>query len=397
MPGTLRLKAGHVQPIWAGHPWVYAQAVERPEGGPMRGEAVEVVDPRGNFLGAGLYSPGSAIVTRILTRRPGVAINAAFLRDAIEQAAAARIALGLGGDDDTGYRVIHSEGDTLGGLIVDKLGDTLVVQFLTAGMHAQEAAILSSLKAIFKPKCIVDRTPERFAKLEGVPPLRGRIYGEGPTDAPNDYRFTERGLSYRIPQELGQKTGYYFDQRPLRARIESLARGKRVLDAYGYVGSCALAAARGGATSVVSVDENALAGEVGAELARMNGLSVQYTCNDAKLALAEAKGKYDLVIVDPPRLAPSKKNRDAALQHYAKLASLGCSATQGGGLMVLCSCSSAVDLSMLTRALAVGAQKANVSATIVERLFQAPDHPVLASFPEGLYLKAIVSRITPKR
>lgn len=212
--------------------------------------------------------------------------------------------------------------------------------------------------------------------------------------------FRERGLRYKIPLELGQKTGFYFDQRPLRTRVEALSHGARVLDTYSYVGPFAMAAARGGANSVLAVDESALALEVAAECARANGFEnlIEFAKKDSRKALQEAgaQGGYDLVIVDPPRLAPTRSAKDQALVAYSKLAELGCRATTHGGTLILCSCSAAVDLWALTRALATGALRANVHAYVYDQSFQGADHPVSAAFPEGLYLKVLLARIEPR-
>jgi len=379
-----------VQAVWAGHPWVYAQAIERVDGGASRGDEVKVVDPRGNFIGRGFYSPGSAIPVRLLVRDEKTRIDEALFRTRIERAFRFRKEIGLG-TDTTGFRVVHAEGDGLPGLIIDRFNDTLVVQFLTFGMKIREGQILESLRAVFRPRTILDRTPENIAKLEGFSATRGVVRGEE-IDA---MRFQERNLLFEIPMEMGQKTGFYFDQRPLRARVEDLSKGKRVLDGYSFVGAFGMSAARGGAREVISVDESALALEVAADGAARNGLAdrMQFVCADARTTMQNAHGSFDLTIVDPPRLAPKRSAKDAALMLYSKLAELGCRATKPGGDVILCSCSSAVDFNALTRALANGAQKANMSATIWERHFQGPDHPVNAAFPEGLYLKALIARV----
>jgi len=411
---TVRLKPGHVQPIWAGHPWVYAQAIDRVEGA-TRGDEVSVLDPRGNFLGRGFYSSGSAIPVRILVRDEKTPIDTAFFRGRIERALAARVQLGLetghthpltaqeqaaeahGTRETTGYRLIHAEGDMLPGLIVDRFGDVLAVQFLTFGMKEREAMVLEALGQVISPRAIVDRTPAGSAKAEHFVPASGVVRGAVEV---NKLEFLERGLAWTIPLDLGQKTGFYFDQRSLRARVEVLARSmpgskpKRVLDAYAYVGSFGLGAARAGA-EVVCVDESALAMEIGAENARANNLAnrMRFERGDARRAMQDAHASYDLVVVDPPRLAPTRSAREQALVMYSKLAELGCKATKPGGMLVLCSCSAAVDLNALTRALATGAVRANVSALVIERAFQGADHPVPAAFGEGLYLKAVIARI----
>ncbi len=396
---TVRLKPGHVQPVWAGHPWVYAQAIERVEGA-SRGDEVTVLDPRGNFLGRGFYSAGSAIPVRILVRDETTPIDTAFFRARFERALAARELAGLGErSETTGYRLVHAEGDLLPGLIVDRFGDVLAVQFLTFGMKQREAMVLEALTDVLKPRAIVDRTPASSAKAEGFDPASGVVRGDADV---RTLEFVERGLSWKIPLELGQKTGFYFDQRDLRARVEALARSggstpKRVLDAYSYVGAFGLAAARAGA-EVVCVDESALAVEVAAENARANGLAerMRFERGDARRIMQKSPGAFDLTIVDPPRLAPTRSAREQALVMYSKLAELGCRATKVGGTLVLCSCSAAIDLGALTRALANGAVRANVSALVVERAFQGADHPVPAAFGEGLYLKSVIARIEPR-
>lgn len=398
-PATVRLKPGHVQPIWAGHPWVYAQAIERAEGA-TRGDEVKVVDPRGNFLGRGLYSAGSAIPVRLLVRDEETPIDTTFFRHRIERAVAARALLGLGtSSETTGYRLVHAEGDMLPGLIVDRFGDVLSVQFLTFGMKVREAMVLEALGQVVHPRAIVDRTPAGTAKAEHFVPSNGVVRGDPDVKT---LEFVERGLAWKVPLELGHKTGFYFDQRDLRARASVLARSvgsapKRVLDAYSYVGAFGLAAAREGA-EVVCVDESALAIEIGRENAVANGLGdrIRFERGDARRAMQDAHASYDLTIVDPPRLAPTRSAREQALVMYAKLAELGCRATKPGGTLVLCSCSAAVDLTALTRALATGALRANVSALVIERAFQGADHPVPAAFGEGLYLKALVARIEPR-
>ena len=391
---TLRLKPGHVQPVWAGHPWVYAQAVERVEGGATAGEEVSVLDPRDNFLGRGFYSPGSAIPVRILVRDTTTRLDASFFRSRVAQALASRAALGLPGERTNGFRIVHAEGDGLPGFMADLYGDVVALQIGTIGMKQRETLLHEALQTTLSPRAIVDRTSVPIAKTEGFTASAGVVRG----DEIRELDFTERGLRYRIPLQLGQKTGFYFDQRPLRARVEQLAEGKRVLDTYCFVGAFAIGAARGGAREVVAVDESALELEVGAECAALNGVSnrVSFRKQDARRALLEAKGEFDLVIADPPRLAPTRGARDQALLAYARLAENGCRATRPGGLLVLCSCSAAVDLAALTRALSTGAAKAGTEATVLERWFQGFDHPVPAAFAEGLYLKALIARIEPR-
>lgn len=388
------LKPGHVQPVWAGHPWVFAQAVERVEGGAQAGEEVDVKDARGNFLGRGLYTPGSAIPVRILTREPGRHIDAKLLGGRLQAAFARRRQLGLPSAETNAVRLVHAEGDELPGLIVDQLGDALAVQFATLGMKRREAAILDALESLLSPRAIVDRSSERAAKSEGFSVAQGVVRGDASL---SHFELSENGLKFRIPLELGQKTGFYVDQRELRARVAQLARGQRVLDTYCFVGTFALGAARAGASEVVATDQSALALTVAAETAALNGLSgkVRFECEDAAHSLDRAgkHGGFDLVICDPPKLAPTRAARGRALSSMRRLAGQAARATRPGGLLVLCSCSAAIGLNELTRALSLGAADVGLRALVLERYFQGADHPVPAAFPEGLYLSSLIAEI----
>lgn len=394
--GSVTLKPGHVQPIWAGHPWVFAQAVERIEGGVIAGDEVVVKDSRGNALGRGLYTPGSAITVRIFTRDPERPIDEKLLEERILAAIQRRQRLALPSLETTGFRLVHAEGDDLPGLIVDRLGDVLSVQLGAIGLKRRQAAIFEILERTLSPIAIVDRTPARTAAREGFSVQGGVVRGD---ERINAFEFVERGLSFRIPLGLGQKTGFYFDQRPLRARVEELAQGRRVLDVHTYVGSIALSAVRGGAIEVEAVDSSAVALEVAAECAADNRMSdrIRFEHGDALELLERAgrRGGRDLVICDPPKLAPTRAARQRGLVAMRKLGAAGSRATTPGGLLVLCSCSASLGLGDLTRALALGARDVAARATVLERLFQGPDHPTPAAFPEGLYLSTLIAEITP--
>jgi 23S rRNA (cytosine1962-C5)-methyltransferase len=406
LPPSVTVRAGHVQPLWAGHPWVFKQAVERVDDGVRAGDEVLVVDPHGKVLGRGLYSPASAIAVRLFTQEGGRSIDAALLRDRIERAVKLRQAYGLPdatpGAETTGFRLVHGEGDGLPGLIVDGFGDVLVVQLGTAGLRRLEAAVVDSLREVLGPKTILDRTPKNIAQAEGfaMDEAIRVLHGE----LPPTLRFAERGLLYELPLELGQKTGFYFDQRPLRDRIGTLSRGSRVLDAFSYVGATALHAARGGAREVWAVDTSVPAVLAGAKCAELNGLDevVTFEALEAARAFRKAaeEGGWDLVICDPPKLGGKRRGRHRGGppqrppdDGYRRLAAGACAAVRPGGLLVFCSCSAATGMDALQRHLALGARDAGRRAVVVERLFQGPDHPVAAAFPEGLYLKVLLARV----
>lgn len=388
----ITLKAGHVQPVWAGHPWVFAQAVAAVQGEAGAGDEVVVCDPRGEPLGRGLYSPRSAIAVRLFTRDPGEAVDAALFARRIRRAGARRALLGLPAPGTTGWRLIHAEGDGLPGLIVDRLGDVLAVQWSSLGLWQRREAVLDALERELEPRAIVDRTSTRSAEQEGFPALPRTSRRDAELDA---FEFTELGHAFRIPLSLGQKTGFYFDQRPLRARVEALSSGKRVFDGYCYVGGVALAAARGGAAEVVAVDTSGPALEVAAQLLAESGMAHKVRCvrGDAVAELGAAATAFDLVVCDPPKLAPARSARGRGQEAMRRIARAAVSACRDGGLVVLSSCSAALGAPELARALGLGARDAGREAVVVERLFQGPDHPVPAAFPEGLYLSSIIAEV----
>jgi 23S rRNA (cytosine1962-C5)-methyltransferase len=388
---TVYLKPGHVQPVWAGHPWVYAQAIERIDGGAAAGDEISVADPRGRPLGRGLYSPGSAIPVRLYTRSPEQPFDAALVTTRLQAALERRGRLGLPSAETTAYRVVHAEGDDLPGLVIDCLGDVAAVQFATIGMKRREALLLDVLPKLLRLRAIVDRSSSKAARAEQFQPTGGVLWGDADL---NRLEFTELGLSYRIPLALGQKTGFYVDQRPLRRRIRRLAHGRRVLDTFAYVGAMSMAAVVGGAATVHTVEANGQALRVAAQCASLNGIEerIEFDCRDARTALQQAGrvGGYDLVICDPPKLAPTRASRRRALDAMRRLAGLGCRATRPGGLLVLCSCSAAIGMAELTRALALGARDVGQRPLVLERVFQGPDHPVPAAFGDGLYLVTLI-------
>lgn len=379
------LRRGHVQPVWAGHPWVFAQAIARLRGEAADGDEVEVEDAEGNRLGRGLYSADSAITVRLYAK-PGEPIDAELFRSRVERAAARRAATGLPNDATTGYRLVHGEGDGLPGLIVDRFGRDLVVQLGSTGLARRRAEVVQALRQV-TDGAIVDRT----SKTRGNEPraLEGQL--------PTELVFRELGLEYVIPITLSQKTGYYFDQRPLRQFIEGICSGKRVLDAHTYVGSSALIAARTGATAVVGVDTSAPAIEVARGLAARNELALvpHFERRDAHEVLRAVRRdeRFDVVICDPPKMARSRGQRGKALGALRRLIGVACQATADEGVLIVSSCSSAIGLTELGRVASLAAADARCTLTTLERVFQGADHPVPAAFPEGLYLSTLVFRL----
>lgn len=382
------LKPGHVQPVWAGHPWVFPQGIDKVHGKPEHGDEVEVVDAKGNPLGRGTYAKNSSIAVRIYTRG-AERLDHAFFADRLQAAARLRAAVKLPSHATTGYRAFHGEGDGIPGLIVDCFGDVLVLQLGTAGLARQRAALLDALQDVHQPRAILERTSERVAQSEGFEARSGVARGQ----APDRLAMVELGLRYQIHAEISQKTGYYFDQRPLRARVEQLCAGRSVLDTYCFIGSLGLLAKRGGAARVVCVDSSAPALEVGAQLAALNGLDVEFVRAKALDYLRSGAERFDLVIADPPKLAQSRAGLKKAMMAFRGIAAAAVARTAPGGIVVLSSCSAALGIDEVERCLALGSRDVERRVTVFERLFQGPDHPVPPAFPEGRYLSTALALV----
>lgn len=386
----VRIRAGHVRPLWAGHPWVYAQAVAKVEGTPNAGDVVQVVDPQDKWLGAGFYSPDSALVVRILSRMEGQAIDASFFRERIASAAELRKGwLDLPRADTTGYRLVHAEGDSLPGLIVDIYGATATVQLLTAGMKQRETQVFEALRELAGVRSIIEMPSREHQDHEGFKVEPRVAYGE----AVDDLRFHERGFEYSLPFAGAQKTGFYFDQRENRARFETLCSGRRVLDACSYVGAFALAAARGGAREVLAIDRSDWALSLAQRGIERAGFSDRVRCRRRELKqalpeLASAGERFDVVVLDPPKLAHNTRQLEKARSMYRLWNHQALGLCEPGALLVSCSCSGAMQPHDFVRTLALAAADAGREITLLALGEQAPDHPTPAAFSEGRYLKA---------
>ncbi len=384
------LKAGHVQPVWAGHPWIFPQGIERTRGSVSHGDEVEVVDAKGNRLGRGTFAEGSSIAVRIYTHEEEH-LDRDFFVKRLRKAQALRAALGLpDGQATTGYRAVHAEGDRLPGLVVDCFEDVLVIQLGTAALARRREALVAALVEVYQPRAIVERTAERVARSENFLPREGLLFGSSVAAL----CMNELGLRYRIPAEITQKTGYYFDQRPLRARVAELSRERRVLDTYCFVGSLGLGAKRAGAKEVVCVDSSAPALALGQAFAEENQLDIRFVRAKALEFLGREEPPFDLVIADPPKLAQSRAGLKKAMSAFRRIASAAVGRTAPEGVVILSSCSSALGIDQVERCLALGARDAGREVTVFDRLFQGGDHPVVPALSEGRYLSTVLAYVS---
>jgi 23S rRNA (cytosine1962-C5)-methyltransferase len=391
----VRLRAGHVRPVWAGHPWVYAQAVAEIEGSPAPGDLVDVIDPQENWLGAGFYSPDSALVVRLLSRTPGEKVDAGFFVTRLRAAQTLRRQwLQLPNAETTGYRLVHAEGDSLPGLIVDIYGEVAALQLLTLGMKQREAQIYAALQEVSGVRSIVEMPSHEHQDHEGFK-VEPRVVLGAPVE---DLVFRERGFEYRLPFASAQKTGFYFDQRDNRARFEAVCEGKRVLDLCCYVGAFSLAALRGGAREVLALDRSQHALELARAAVERYGSAdrVRFERQELKAALPElgTRGeRFDVVVLDPPKLAHSARHLDRARATYRLWNRQALALCAPESLLVTCSCSGAMQPNDFLRTLALAAADAGREIRLLHNGEQAGDHPTPAAFQEGRYLKAAFLRV----
>jgi 23S rRNA (cytosine1962-C5)-methyltransferase len=384
---------GKARPLWFGHPWVYANAVERLEGNVQAGDIVSLVDHDGRFIGRGLFNPRSQIPVRLLTHKDE-AIDAAFFADKLRVSQALRARLGLPGPDTTAYRLVNSEGDGLPGLVVDVFGDAAAVQITTLGLFLRKDVIFDALEATLKPRTIYEVAAASYAEKEGFVALNRVARGEARTLV----ACVEDGLRFEPEPLVGQKTGMFLDQRPSRVRVGQLARaakGGRMLDCYAYAGGFALQAARGGASEVTAVDSSSRAVARIEAHAAANALAVRAVEADAFRFLETATPlSYDLVVVDPPKFARARKDLEAAIKGYERLNALALTVCAPGALLVTCSCSQNVSIQDFERIVAGAAKQAQREVRMFERSGPGGDHPLPPAFTEGQYLKVLFGYVS---
>ncbi len=392
---TVRLLPGKDRPVRQRHPWIFSGAIGRTHGELVPGGLADVLDANGTWLARGYVNPRSQIVVRLLTWERDEWPDDEFWRRRLARAAAARADLAAD-PTTTAYRLAYAESDGLPGLIVDRYGDWLAVQFLTAGVEAQRDLLVALLAELFAPAGIVERSDVSVRRQEGLAPRSGLVWGRPP---PADLVILEHG--HRFPADLlaGQKTGFYLDQRENRRVVAGHARGRRVLNAFSFTGAFGVYALAGGATHVTNVDSSREA-LVGAEAAlRLNGFDPDMQAEaivgdvfQVLRAFRNAGRQFDLVILDPPKFARSRADLDAALRGYKDINLLGLKLLAPAGLLATFSCSGLVTPDLFQKVVFGASMDAGREAQIIARLGQGADHPIRLSFPESEYLKGLLCR-----
>ena len=387
---TIRLKEGKERSLLRRHPWVFDSAVAR--GGADPGETVRVEAHDGRFLAWAAFSPASRIRARAWSFAEGQRIDAAFLAAACEAAVRARARMEI---DSDALRLVHGESDGLPGLIVDRYGDTLVAQFLSAGAQRWKDVLADALLRETGLARLYERSDTSSRELEGLPPAAGWLRGDGPTEL----SLREHGWQLTLDIATGHKTGYYLDQRDSRRRFGEHARRlgfQRVLNCYCYTGGFTVAALAGRAAHVPSVDSSAPALARARAHVALNGhdpARTEFLDADVNATLRRllAEGRtFDAIVLDPPKLAPTAAHAERAARAYKDINRLALKLLEPGGVLFTYSCSGGISADLFHKIVASAGIDAGVDGFVTERLGGAPDHPMTLLFPEGEYLKGLV-------
>ncbi len=378
----LKLKPNVRARVLAGHPWVFANEVEALVPAEHDGEAVELRDRTGRFLGMGLYNSRSQIVWRRLDR-DRMTLDAAWIEAALARALARR-----GGADATANRrLVWSESDDLPGVVVDQFGATLVVQIQTLGMDRRADLVLDLLQKLVAPEEIILRNDASIRRLEGLG--LGVSTRSGQAWAPRWHRID--GFDYWLDLQNGQKTGFYLDQREQHAVVARLAKGRRVLDAFCNQGSFGLHAARAGAARVLGLDSAQDAIDQARRNAERNSVAAEFECvNVFDHFGARRDETWDLIVLDPPPFAKSKSALDGALRGYKELNLRALKALAPGGILATYTCSHHMQDAELRQVLAEAAADARRKVRVIAHCHQPADHPVLVTMPESEYLRGYI-------
>ncbi len=395
---TITVRDGKERSLLRRHPWVFQGSVAK--GKADLGETVRVESHDGRFLAWGAYSPNSQLRVRAWSFDEAERIDAALFTRRIEAALALRGRLGI---DSDGVRLIHGEADGLPGLVVDRYGDLLSAQFLSAGIDRFKQVIADALLAATGCQALYERSDVAVRQMEGLEQVTGWLRTPASGAPATEVTIREHGWRLTLDVAEGHKTGYYLDQRDNRKLFADLVRQmglKTALNCYSYTGGFSVAALAGGAEHVTSVDSSAPALARASAHVTLNGFEAdRHTALDADVNgalrqfLAEDR-RFDAIVLDPPKFAPSAAHADRASRAYKDINRLALKLLNPGGLLMTYSCSGGIGAELFQKIVAGAGMDAQVDGHLIKRLEASPDHPTTLYYPEGEYLKglAIVRR-----
>ena len=377
------------------HPWVFSGAISKTIGQPNQGEIVKIQDSQDQFLAFGYYNQSSKITVRAIEWNEKINIDDNWWKDKLTQAIERRKSLLISKETDS-VRLIYSEADGIPGLIVDKYADYLVMQVLTAGVELQKNLITNHLNDLLKPKGIFERSDAKSRSLEGLKPSNGLLSGAIP---PELLEIKENGLTFLVNIADGQKSGYFLDQRENRKLAANYAKGLSILDCFCYSGGFSLNAHKAGAKSIMSIDSSALAINTLKQNYKANHIAfdqnnlIEADVNNTLRRFQTEKREFDFIILDPPKLAPTRATVEKAQRAYKDLNLQALKLLQPGGLLATFSCSGGIDIDLFKQIISWAALDAGKELQIIEQFTQPSDHPIRASFPESEYLKGLLCRV----
>ena len=383
------LKQGRERPVLNGHPWIFSGAIERIEGAENDLGVADVFDCKKNWLARGLYNPKSQIRLRLLTWQKEE-IDGEFFGRRLSAALAFRKRQIL--TSTNAYRLVNGEGDFLPGLIVDCYANILVCQFFTAGMAIFKDDIVEALQLLEPGAAIFERSEGRVGDEEGLEAATGALSGEGP---PEHVIIEENGYKFLVDVRHGQKTGFFLDQRDNRVFMSTLAHDRSVLNCFSFTGAFSVYAFGGGAKEVVTFDSSKSALELAEQNLQLNGFAQtpgELLKGDAFAYLKEIDRRFDLIVLDPPSLAPKRSDVDAATGGYKFLNLHALKHLNPGGVLLTFSCSQHLSIDLFQKVVFGAAVDAGRKVTMIKRLSQPIDHPVSLHHPEGEYLKGLALR-----
>ncbi len=392
---TLIVHRQRIGPVLGRHPWVFSGALKNIPDGLASGTPVKLVNKEGGFLAQGYFNSYSQIAVRLWSWDENETVDEKFFEKKISDAYALRKQLVASKKTDS-YRLVHSENDLLPGLIVDKYGEYLVLQFHTTGIEFWKDAIVKALKKVLEPTGIYERSDVRTRGIEGAEKKAGLLFGK----VPERIKISENGYKFWVDVMGGQKTGFFLDQRDKRQALAKYAEDKTVLNCFSYSGGFSVYALGAGAKHVVSVDASESALELAVENVKLNKLDVKkcdFVCGDVKQYLFDAnqeeKKKFDVIVLDPPAFVKDRHKVKEGLMGYKKINEMALRILPSNGVLVSASCSAHVTLSDFRYMLSESAGHTRRSLQVLETYTHGIDHPELVSFMEGEYLKCVFARV----
>ncbi len=390
----IKLKPGREHSLLRKHPWVFSGAIEQIGGNPSSGDLVQVISTEHQVIGWGSFSPVSQIRVRMWSFDEESMPNEELIYNRINSAISLRKSL-PDFKQTNALRLIHAESDLLPGIIADKFDDVVIVHLHTAGSYFFREAIHKALLELTQCQTLIENSSDEILKLEGLTPFQKAI-GKKVIDP---LIIQEHGIYYVIDYYEGQKTGFYLDQRQNRLAIRKYAENKKVLDAFSYSGGFSLNALAAYAVSVTSVDSSRSALDLlqrnieKNEYANQNHTSVEANVFEYLRKLRDRNDQFDLIVLDPPKLAPTKAQAEKAARAYKDLQLMALKLLSADGILMTFSCSGGVSMELFKKILMDAALDAKRDVQIIEQLHQAADHPINPHFPEGEYLKGLVCRV----